>query len=46
MGNFLLKRIIATIPVMIIVAIIVFTLIRLVPGDPAAVIAGARRGGS
>ncbi len=40
MGNFLLKRIIATIPVMIIVAIIVFTLIRLVPGDPAAVIAG------
>ena len=40
MGNFLLKRIAATIPVMIIVAIIVFTLIRLVPGDPAAVIAG------
>ena len=40
MGNFLIKRIIATIPVMVIVAIIVFTLIRLVPGDPAAVIAG------
>ena len=40
MGSFLLKRILATIPVMIIVAIIVFTLIRLVPGDPAAVIAG------
>ena len=40
MGNFLIKRIAATIPVMIIVAIIVFTLIRLVPGDPAAVIAG------
>ena len=40
MGSFLLKRILATIPVMLIVAIIVFTLIRLVPGDPAAVIAG------
>ena len=40
MGSFLLKRILATIPVLVIVAIIVFTLIRLVPGDPAAVIAG------
>jgi peptide/nickel transport system permease protein len=40
MGAFLAKRILATIPVMIVVAIIVFTLIRLVPGDPAAVIAG------
>ncbi len=40
MGAFLAKRILATIPVMLIVAIIVFALIRLVPGDPAAVIAG------
>ena len=40
MLSFLIKRILATIPVMVIVAIIVFTLIRLVPGDPAAVIAG------
>jgi peptide/nickel transport system permease protein len=40
MGGFLLKRILATIPVMVIVAVIVFTLIRMVPGDPAAVIAG------
>jgi peptide/nickel transport system permease protein len=40
MGAFLAKRILATVPVMIVVAIIVFTLIRLVPGDPAAVIAG------
>jgi peptide/nickel transport system permease protein len=40
MGAFLTKRILATIPVMLIVAIIVFTLIRMVPGDPAAVIAG------
>jgi peptide/nickel transport system permease protein len=37
---FLTQRIVATIPVMLIVAVIVFTLIRLVPGDPAAVIAG------
>jgi peptide/nickel transport system permease protein len=40
MGAFLIKRILSTIPVMLIVAIIVFTLIRMVPGDPAAVIAG------
>lgn len=40
MGAFLAKRILATIPVMLIVAVIVFTLIRMVPGDPAAVIAG------
>lgn len=40
MGAFLIKRILATIPVLVIVAVIVFTLIRLVPGDPAAVIAG------
>ena len=40
MGAFLVKRIPATIPVLVIVAVIVFTLIRLVPGDPAAVIAG------
>jgi peptide/nickel transport system permease protein len=40
MTRFLLQRILATIPVMFIVAVIVFTLIRMVPGDPAAVIAG------
>ena len=40
MGAFLVKRILATIPVLVIVAVIVFTLMRLVPGDPAAVIAG------
>jgi peptide/nickel transport system permease protein len=40
MARFLLQRILATIPVMFIVAVIVFTLIRMVPGDPAAVIAG------
>ncbi len=40
MARFLLQRILATIPVMFIVAVIVFTLIRMAPGDPAAVIAG------
>ncbi|MBS7707721.1 ABC transporter permease [Chelatococcus asaccharovorans] len=34
------KRIIYTIPVMLVVAIVVFSLLYLAPGDPAAVIAG------
>ena len=37
---YVLKRILATIPVMVIVAVLVFLLLRLAPGDPAAVIAG------
>ncbi len=37
---YLLKRILAVIPVMLIVAIIVFMMLRLTPGDPAAIIAG------
>jgi len=37
---FLLKRILSTIPVMLIVAVLVFMLLRLTPGDPAAIIAG------
>ncbi len=37
---YIAQRLLATIPVLAIVAVIVFTLIRLVPGDPAAVIAG------
>ena len=40
MIGYVLKRVLATIPVMIIVAVIVFALLRLAPGDPAAVIAG------
>jgi peptide/nickel transport system permease protein len=40
MIGYVLKRVLATIPVMVIVAIIVFALLRLAPGDPAAVIAG------
>ncbi|MGI9416251.1 MAG: ABC transporter permease [Geminicoccaceae bacterium] len=34
------KRLIATIPVMMMVAIVVFLMLRLTPGDPAAIIAG------
>ncbi len=37
---YVLKRILATIPVMIIVAVFVFLMLRLAPGDPAAIIAG------
>lgn len=40
MLRFLFKRIVATIPVMCIVAVCVFLLLRLTPGDPAAIIAG------
>jgi peptide/nickel transport system permease protein len=37
---FLLRRLLATIPVLLIVAVFTFLLLRLTPGDPAAVIAG------
>jgi peptide/nickel transport system permease protein len=40
MLSFILKRVLATIPVMAVVALTVFLLLRLSPGDPAAVIAG------
>jgi peptide/nickel transport system permease protein len=40
MLTFILKRVLATVPVMGVVALIVFLLLRLSPGDPAAVIAG------
>lgn len=36
----ILRRLLATIPVMAIVAVIVFSLLYLTPGDPAAVLAG------
>jgi len=35
------KRLFATIPVMAIVAVFVFSMLRLTPGDPAPIIAGA-----
>jgi peptide/nickel transport system permease protein len=37
---YILKRLAATIPVMVVVALFVFLLLHLTPGDPAAVIAG------
>lgn len=36
----ILRRLMATIPVMGVVALFVFVLLRVTPGDPAAVIAG------
>src|SRR3546814_652512 len=38
--NYILNRMLATIPVMLVVAILTFLLIHLSPGDPAAQIAG------
>jgi peptide/nickel transport system permease protein len=40
MRAYLLRRLLATIPVMGVVALFVFALLHLTPGDPAAVIAG------
>jgi peptide/nickel transport system permease protein len=40
MFNFLARRLLATIPVLLIVAVLVFLMLRLTPGDPAAVLAG------
>jgi peptide/nickel transport system permease protein len=38
--GFVLRRVLATIPVMLVVALVVFLLLHLSPGDPAAIIAG------
>jgi len=40
MYSFVLKRLLATIPVLLVVAVLVFSLLRLTPGDPAAIMAG------
>ena len=40
MLGYLIRRILAAIPVMGVVALFVFLLLRLTPGDPAAIIAG------
>ncbi len=40
MVSYILRRLAATLPVMAVVALIVFSLLNLAPGDPAAVIAG------
>jgi len=40
MAAFLLRRLLSLVPVLLVVAVVVFMLLRWVPGDPAAVIAG------
>ncbi len=40
MYKFLARRLLATIPVLAIVAVLVFLMLRLTPGDPAAILAG------
>ena len=40
MLQFLLRRIVAVLPVLFVVSLVVFLILRLAPGDPAAVIAG------
>jgi len=38
--SFIARRVLATIPVLLVVAVLVFLLLRLAPGDPAAIMAG------
>jgi peptide/nickel transport system permease protein len=38
--SFIARRLLATLPVLLIVAVLVFLLLRLTPGDPAAILAG------
>lgn len=40
MLNFLYRRLLSTIPVLLIVSVLVFLMLRLTPGDPAALLAG------
>ena len=40
MISFIARRVLATVPVLLIVAVLVFLLLRLTPGDPAAILAG------
>ena len=40
MTSYILRRLFATIPVMLVVAVFVFFLLRFAPGDPVAIIAG------
>src|SRR5947199_5671651 len=40
MLSYIIRRIVATVPVMVVVALFVFSLLYIAPGDPAAVIAG------
>jgi peptide/nickel transport system permease protein len=40
MYQFIARRLLSTIPVLVIVAVLVFLLLRLTPGDPASILAG------
>src|SRR5260221_4196 len=40
MLSYIIRRILATVPVMVVVALFVFSLLYIAPGDPAAIIAG------
>ncbi len=40
MLSFVLRRLLSTIPVLLIVSVLIFLMLRLTPGDPAAVLAG------
>ena len=40
MGEYLLKRIIQLIPILILASVVIFTIMHLIPGDPAQVYAG------
>ena len=40
MGGYILRRVLSTLPVLAIVAVLVFLMLRLTPSDPAAIIAG------
>ena len=40
MTGHIVRRLLATIPVLLVVSLVVFSLIRFAPGDPAAIIAG------
>ena len=40
MFKFLARRLLSTLPVLAVVAVLVFLVLRLTPGDPAAVLAG------
>ena len=36
----ILRRLVATVPVLLVVALVIFSVLRLTPGDPAAIVAG------
>ena len=40
MTGYIIRRVLTTIPVILIVALVVFAILRLAPGDPAAILAG------